>query len=172
MGVPLNRPLFVRIFHQPSMNLEPHLWKPPNEMEPAGYPKKSMTHRIACLVHLLRLAVQDGLVAVHHLQPSDGAICMLPKMGMPPNHARLYHFNIETYCFWGSHILRKPPFWHLHLELMDFDPKFGCFLQYQWEPGVLKSTRISSTHCLLLGHGFTMFYHILDMVSFWADFLF
>ena len=110
MGVPLNRPLFVRIFHQPSMNLEPHLWKPPNEMEPAGYPKKSMTHRIACLVHLLRLAVQDGLVAVHHLQPSDGAICMLPKMGMPPNHARLYHFNIETYCFWGSHILRKPPF--------------------------------------------------------------
>lgn len=80
---------------------------------------------------------------------------------------RLYHFNIETYCFWGSHILRKPQFWHLHLELMDFDPKFGCFLQYQWEPGEKINQNIIHT---VFTFG-TWFYHILEMVSFWADFL-
>jgi len=42
---------------------------------------------------------------------------------------------------------------------MDFDPKFGCFLQYQWEPGEKINQNI--IHTLVT----------MDMVSFWADFL-
>ena len=44
-------------------------------------------------------------VAIANWKPLP--IWRFPKLGVPPNHAKLDHLSVETYGFWGSNIKKK-----------------------------------------------------------------